>query len=364
MTRSLLWDAAPGEVRAGLVEDGALVEFRIFRPHRPLFIPGSLYSAKLLYRNGGKTFVEMGRHFEAQLENTPNLPEGAMISVEMVRGPIPEPGRWKHAIVRWAPDVAARADFGLHSPEAPKARFLKHMVQSVETILCADALIARDLQAVLDAGTPAVSIDAAAIADADFDSLIENAVHGEFPIENGMLSIERTRAMTMIDIDGGGDPMLLNLAAALEIPRLLRLLDIGGQIGIDFLNLPDRKARLQVDAALEAACKPLGQHERTAMNGFGFVQIVRPRPGPSIPEILCGTTPGRMTFDSRAVVLLRTAARSVGHGKRQLVAHPSIIELIAQWPDEVAALQASLGVAIELVPDAQLSGYGHVHVSP
>ncbi|MBK8375576.1 MAG: hypothetical protein IPL18_12150 [Sphingomonadales bacterium] len=72
----------------------------------------------------------------------------------------------------------------------------------------------------LDAGTPAVSIDAAAIADADFDSLIENAVHGEFPIENGMLSIERTRAMTMIDIDGGGDPMPLNLAAALEIPRL------------------------------------------------------------------------------------------------------------------------------------------------
>ncbi|MBK8375575.1 MAG: hypothetical protein IPL18_12145 [Sphingomonadales bacterium] len=61
-----------------------------------------------------------------------------------------------------------------------------------------------------------------------------------------------------------------------------------------------------------------------------------------------------MTFDSRAVALLRTAARSVGHGKRQLVAHPSIIELIAQWPDEVAALQASLGVAIELVPDAQL----------
>ncbi|MBK8376077.1 MAG: hypothetical protein IPL18_15025 [Sphingomonadales bacterium] len=51
--------------------------------------------------------------------------------------------------------------------------------------------------------------DAAAIADADFDSPDENAVHGEF-IENGM-SFERTRAIQMIDIDGGGDPALLNL---------------------------------------------------------------------------------------------------------------------------------------------------------
>ncbi|MBK8376076.1 MAG: hypothetical protein IPL18_15020 [Sphingomonadales bacterium] len=57
-----------------------------------------------------------------------------------------------------------------------------------------------------------------------------------------------------------------------------------------FLNLPDRKARLQVDAALEAACKPPEQQRaHAAMNGF-YEKIVRPRPGPSIPEI-SGTTP-------------------------------------------------------------------------
>jgi ribonuclease G len=211
--------------------------------------------------------------------------------------------------------------------------------------------------------TKPVHIDADAIADADFDSLAEMSVAGEFPIEGGMLTIERTRAMTMIDIDGGSDAMTLNLAAAREIPRLLQLLDIGGQIGIDFLTLPDRRARLALDAALAESCKKLGSHERTAINGFGFVQIVRQRIGASIPEILCGITSGRLSLDSRAVALLRAAAISTGHGRRTLTAPPKIVERIKQWPETLAKLRLSLGADIELVSDSFMTGDGHVHVS-
>jgi Ribonuclease G/E len=142
------------------------------------------------------------------------------------------------------------------------------------------------------------------------------------------------------------------------------LLDIGGQIGVDFLGLKDRAQRQEIDRALESACACLGQHERTAINGFGFAQIVRPRTRPSIPEILCGITPGRLSLESRAIALLREAGRSVGHGVRRLTAPPAIIDLIQQWPEEIKALRVSLGVAIELVPDAHATGYGHVHVSP
>jgi hypothetical protein len=363
MTRTLLWDAAPGEVRCGIFKAGNLVALKLFRPHNPQFIPGTIYTAKILSRNGGKTIVEMGRYVEAQLENAPYLPEGTMIAVELVRGPIAEPGRWKSAIVRYRKDTTPQQSCGLHSPATPLKRFLADIMQSGDEILCANALDARDVQAALGADSPPVTIDAAAIADADFDTQIDYAISGEFPIANGMLSIERTRAMTMIDIDGSGDPLALNLAAALEIPRLLRLLDIGGQVGVDFLGLPDRKSRLQVDALLAETCPPLGVHERTAMNGFGFVQIVRPRPCQSVPEILCGITPGRLTIESRAVALLRAAGRSVGHGKRQLVAQPAVIEFITHWPDALVELQAMLGTTIELVPDVQATGYGHVHVS-
>ncbi|MBL0023436.1 MAG: hypothetical protein IPP23_15095 [Sphingomonadales bacterium] len=112
MTRSLLWDAAPGEVRAGLVEDGALVEFRIFRPHRPLFIPGSLYGASYSIEMAARPLSKWAAISEAKSENTPNLPEGAMISVGNGPWSIPEPGRWKTQSSAGR-QMSPGADFGL-----------------------------------------------------------------------------------------------------------------------------------------------------------------------------------------------------------------------------------------------------------
>jgi ribonuclease G len=325
MTHMMLRDESPGEVRTGLIENGKLVEFRIVRP-RNWMNAGQRFDARIVTNlGGGKALVMLDDGTEALLENAPRIPEGSRLAVVVSRPSIPEPGRWKRALVKPAPDHPVADE----NSESPSSKSNPDLLEA-----------------------------------AGFDELADAAVTGEFPIEGGMLSIERTRAMTVIDIDGSGDPLVLNLAAAQEIPRLLRLLDIGGQIGVDFLNLPDRKARLAVDAALAEACAVLGQHERTAITGFGFAQIVRPRPRPSVPEILCGITPGRLSAESRALGLLRMAARSVGHGKRQLVAVPSVIALLESWPEELAAIRASLGVEIELVSDPSATGYGYVHANP
>jgi Ribonuclease E/G family len=214
----------------------------------------------------------------------------------------------------------------------------------------------------LGGASPPVRIDAEAIASADFDTLMDQAVQGQFAIAGGLLTIERTRAMTMIDVDGTGDALTLNLAAAEESARLLRLLGIGGPTGIDFVSMNSRAARAQVDAVLGVACAALGGNERTGVNGFGFCQIIRPRTGPSVPELLCGVTPGRMSVESRAIALLREAGRSQGIGVRRLVAPVAVLDLIREWPEETGALKFSLGAAIELVPDASATGYGHVHV--
>lgn len=366
MTRALLWDAGPGEIRVGLREQGRLAEFRIIRPGRgrTAGAAGDLFTARVVSMPGnGKALVDLGDGQEAMLEPVPACDEGSLLVVEMTRAAIPEPGRWKRALVRPAPDVSALREAGRHPGQEPWVRYLHKALPAVDTVICSDPWSASAVRGAFAGFEPEIAIDPRAVGDAGFDELIEQAVGGEFAIAGGMLSIERTRAMTMIDIDGGGDPLALNLAAAREIPRLLRLLDIGGQIGIDFLALPDRAARQAVDAALAEACDEIGVHERTALNGFGFAQIVRPRLGPSLPELLCGTTPGRLSVDSRAVALLRAAGRSQGHGTRQLVAAPAIINRIATWPDELAALRARLGADVELVSDRALTGYGHVHVS-
>lgn len=366
MKRTLLWDAGPGEMRAGLLEDGEVAELRIVRQRRQIahYAAREHYTARILHQLGhGKALVTLGAEREALLQPAPRLPEGALLAVEMTRGPIPEPGRWKLPIVRPAPSIEPQREPSWHFSDEPWVLFLRRHAASLDEIICRDAATANEVRGDLGAFACPVRIDPLAIAEADFDTVLEQAVTGEFAIANGQLSVERTRAMVMIDVDGGGDPLALNRAAAREVPRLLRLLDIGGPVGIDFLALPDRKARAEVDSVLDSACAVLGSHKRTAVNGFGFAQIVRPRPGPSIPEILCGTSLGRLSIESRAVALLREAGRSRGIGPRRLVAPPEIVELIRQWPEETGALRFSLGAEIELVADPAATGYGHVHVS-
>ncbi len=366
MNRLLLWDAGPGELRAGIAEQGQLVELHILRPRRdsaPL-AAGELYTVRVLRSLGrNKAQVTLGGAAEAILQPAKGLAEGTLLAAEMTRAPIPEPGRWKLPVVRPAPKIAPQGEPGWHSSEEPSARFLRRLAPGLDAILCLDAQSVNEVRANLGPDGPPVRIDLEAIDEADFPGLIEAAVLGEFAIAHGQISIERTRAMTMIDVDGSGDPLALNIAAAREGARLLRLLGIGGPVGIDFVTLEDRKARAALDAALGDACEPLGPHKRTAMNGFGFVQIIRPRSGLSIPELLCTTTPGRLSLESRAVALLREAGRSAGLGKRQLVALPALIHLIRQWGPELASLQKRLGTEIELVADPAAIGYGHVHVS-
>ncbi|MGC1469957.1 MAG: ribonuclease E/G [Sphingorhabdus sp.] len=362
MKPHLLWEVNPGEHRLALIENGQPAEFRILRTVGAFAstFSGDIRVARIVENFGPrKALVRFADDVEAFLEPAPKLPEGARLAVEITRPPIAEPGRWKRAICKPRQDISI-ADLDAHRTSLASA-----MVQAwgAEAIIVSNQVAYASLREMLGDAEIAVTIEPAAFDAVDFDELEQIAVSGEYAIENGQISIERTRAMTMIDIDGSGDPVALNLVAANEIPRLLRLLDIGGQVGIDFLAMPDRSTRLSVDAALAEACKALGPHERTAINGFGFAQIVRPRPGPSIPEVLCGITPGRLSLESRAIALLREAAHSKGHGQRQLVANPAIIDLLRSWPDEVAALQKQLGAAIELVPDSSVSGYGHVHVS-
>jgi ribonuclease G len=364
----LLWDAGPGEIRTGLIENKVLTEFRIIRlrrDERSLLAAGEVYTARIITKLGnGRALVTLGGDAEAILYPVPKRPEGALLAVEMSRAPIPEPGNIKRAQVRPIAEMEPFGEPAWHMRGEAWESALRTMAPVVSAILCPSAGIANDVEACLGADAPAISVDPAAIADCDFETLIDQSVSGTFPIEGGALHIERTRAMTIIDVDGTTDPLSLNLSAAKAIPPLLRLFDIGGPIGIDFLTLKSRSERTRIDEALatSASVAGLGAHEPTAINGFGFCQIIRPRAGPSVSEILCGTTPGRLTPESRAIALLRAAGKSHGHGVRQIVAPPTLINLIKAWPEEAAALQSTLGARIELVSDSTSSGYGYVHV--
>jgi len=182
-----------------------------------------------------------------------------------------------------------------------------------------------------------------------WDDLLEEARTGIVRFEGGDLRIEPTAAMTMIDVDGWLVPDKLAQMAAWAAARAIRRLDLGGSTGIDFPTLRDKAARAEADTILESyLTRPF---ERTAMNGFGFVQIVRPRRRASLIEL----AQERAAFESRA--LLRRVAFEQP-GPKRLVAHPAVgavLEKQAGWLDALAR-QVGGAVGLRADPTLPMSG--------
>jgi len=134
----------------------------------------------------------------------------------------------------------------------------------------------------------------------------ENTLFERFNIENqltqifsrevnlpsgGELCFDQAEALMAVDINSGKiggkknfKEMALrtNLEAAEEIPRQLRLRDVGGQIVIDFIEMKDRGHILQVEKTLKAAIK--GDKARTdvgRISKFGLMEVIRQRLGTS-----------------------------------------------------------------------------------
>ncbi len=101
----------------------------------------------------------------------------------------------------------------------------------------------------------------------------------------GSLVIERTEALTAIDVNAGAEASALaaNLAAAAEIARQLRLRHIGGIVVIDFVSMAKPRQRDRIMAALEAALADDPAQTRVLpMSAFGLVEMTRARRGPGL----------------------------------------------------------------------------------
>ena len=297
-----------GETRAALTEEGEIVEARIQLDGA--VSAGSVLSARLA-SNGisGRNAVAVSEGVEYLLpRGAPRVCEGARLNIEVTREAIPGGEPWKRPLAR---------------------------ATAAEPI-CATGLTGRELP---------VPSPRDELAVAGWNDLVEQARSGIVAFAGGELRIAATPAMTLIDVDGDLPPDELAVCGAAEAARAIRCLDIGGSIGIDLPTSGSKATRHEAAAAIDAVLPQ--PFERTAVNGFGFVQIVRPRRRASLVEL----AQDRAAFEARA--LLRRAAFEPAGGKR-LVAHPAVVSVLEAHKQWTEALSRQLGGAVELRADALL----------
>lgn len=329
-----LIDHGIGETRAIVIEHGEIVEAHVERDDDGLRA-GDLWAARLatILVPGRRGILDCGGH-EALLEPLPPaLTSGGLVRVEVVREALPEAGRAKLAKTRAVPGA-------LHGPGR-----IAHGADLADRLAAAGHAV-RDVTHALDDPFEA----------AGWGEVAEAAASGHVAFPGGLLTISPTPAMTVIDVDGAGEARGLAEAAAVAAAQAIRRFDLTGSIGIDFPTLGDKAARGRLGEVLDAALP--SPFERTAVNGFGFVQIVRPRLRASLVERL------RLEpVPTAALTLLRHALRAPGAGTRELTATPGVVAWLDARPHLLDDLRTRSGRAVRLRSDLALAISGsHVAV--
>ena len=368
MAYDIVFETCPWHTRVALFnEQGRLLSLRFDEETRPL-IEGAIVLGRVrrVAPSLKAAFVDIGDVEDGflKLSTVPKsmgqLTEGQEIMVRVTRGSDMHKGARLDARVPFSevPEGASKAPCILR--RAPTA-LRRSLMDSGDTPVRCWVKGERDIQYVgeyvevekihrLDQSEDVELLD---MLDEQLDGIYDT----EYRIPGGAVTVEITKALSAIDVDAKNiknHPQAIvefNKSAADEIVRLCGLLDLGGNIIIDFVGMNKRQER---DAVTEHLQHTFAQHDMAQvevfpMSRFCLSEINRERGGAMLPQLLAFPTfvAGRILLD-----LWRLRGQRVG--EIYVDALPEVIDVLKQRLTTDACL-AYLGCPVVL--NSRTSGH-------
>lgn len=212
-------------------------------------------------------------------------------------------------------------------------------------------------------------------ASFDIDKQVAATLEAEVVLKSGgSIVIEQLEALVAIDVNsgkatGGGTieetAFYTNLEAADEIAKQIRLRDLGGLIVIDFIDMTERRHRVEVEKRMEEAIKfDKARIEIDRLSKFGLLEMSRQRLRASLSSQSsnrcshCQGTGRLKTNESVALDALRKIQSAVVLGNiavvKVSVAGGPAMFLLNNKKKELVRLEKEYDVNILILPDGRL----------
>jgi ribonuclease G len=341
--RVVVLDQVAGRNAAALIVDGSLEDL-IIDPVDDRPLPGAIYRgiADRPVKGQGGIFVKLP-HGSGFLRQISGITPGQRLLVQ-VTGPT-EPGKATPVTVR----LLFKSRFAILTPDAPGLNISRRIKddelrealsalaadgmagasESLGLILrsgCAEAeedAIAEDVAAMRGLaeavladlpGPPELLVEGPGAHDLAFRDWLDPAVDEMVTDEGGFddhgvtdmidalctprvaldggghMMLEPTRALVAVDVNTGPDTspaasLKVNIAAARDLARQLRLRGLGGQVVVDFAPMPKRDRQI-MDQVLRAAFKGEAETNLAGWTTLGLYELTRKRDRLSLAEVL------------------------------------------------------------------------------
>jgi Ribonuclease G/E len=373
----VVYETTPHHTRAALLDaHGNLCTLRYDEPTQPL-VQGAVVWGRVrqVVPGLGSAFVDIGDTYDAlvplaTLSPGTKLTQGQGLLVRITRGGFAEKGARLDARVAHPAPSGGPCPALLHPAPSALTRVLHDAGSAPVTVWLTDprakAAVSRqvpeaNLRLIEPAGPGTEWLE-------HLDDALATILSPRptFAILGGTAVVEITSAVATIDLNFTGQSLAglprpqavqaFNLAAAEAVARLVRLLDLGGSVIIDFVTPKSRAEREAITAHLQAACQATDAdfQECRPMSRHGLQELARARSGPSLQLLLA--TPAYVA-GATLLHLARTLPGQWRGGTQQVVAHPSVVAHLKPLLTDTFC-HGHLGRAIQLTPNPAYSFTG------